>query len=1122
MIQKSRVLASASAWALVCASPAFAQTAPAPTAGDDKAASEEAVEVVVTGSRLKLDPNATAPLPISSVSADQLRAAGATDVTAALRQIPALLASSTVADSLERGPVGSAGQATLNLRQLGANRTLVLVDGYRHVSGVAGQQAVDVATIPVGLIDRIEVLTGGASAVYGADAVTGVVNYILKRDFKGLTIDAQAGVSDRGDGASYRIDGAYGFNFADGRGNITIAGGYTNDNEVLLGDRDFTADNGRGNNSTTYSNPLRRFQVGDINAATTPNFANYFRVGGPGPRVSRISFGPTIPNSLAAFQALFPGLTPTAAEQALIDRAANSPAFVIGARPVFGISSNAGLIFRADFARFTTDINNNGVADCNESYVGWTGFGGGGCYVSTPGGGVRIFQDGIISTSQNQFGGDGAVERTNQTSLTPGSERFYGNFRARFEISPAAEVFVDAKYTRNNATTRNNYNSFYDSLLITPDNPFIPAVLQAEANAAGGLRISRDFLDLGPNIQTANRDTYRIVGGVRGEITPHLKYEVVGNYGRTDNSVTQSNSVLYDRLFAAIDVVRGPNGQPICRSDISNVPYIGSETFPFIEGGFFTFRPGDGQCRPVTLFNGVNSVSQAGVNFITQPTTDRFRLTQTVITASVTGDTGGFFTLPGGPAQFSAGVEYRRETSSSRFSDLERGLLPQGSPAGPAGTFIGDISANQQLIFDPTTRTFNTGGAFDVKEVFGEVRAPILKNVPFAHELSFGAAGRYADYSTVGGAFTWNVNGVYAPVPDVRFRGTYAVAIRAPNINELFNPAQGTTFRPADPCDLVNRGAAAPNRTPNCLAEIVGNAASVQALAAVGLTPATFLAAYNDPLTGRFPGTSSGNPNLAAERATTWSVGAVVQPSFLRGLTLSADYYSIRIAEAIEAPTAQNTVNTCYDNTTFPTQFCTLFDRNPIRLAPAVAGQPARLDPASFGFNFLRQTQLNFLRLETSGVDFSVNYAFDIGASTKINIGLNGNWTERVNRFFDRNNLNNINPALRELSVPEFSGVANISVNRGPVSLNYSLQYVGSTGAASAVEIERITTEFGAAGLAPEYYVQNLSANLEVNKRFSFYGGVNNLTDLQPYLSSSAYPVSGVGRYIFIGVRTRY
>ena len=154
---------------------ALAQDSVAEEAESSETGSEQ---IVVTGSRIARDPNAVAPLPISTLDADDFRNFGATDVTAALRQIPALISSGTVADSLERGG-GGVGQATLNLRQLGSNRTLVLVDGWRHVSGVAGSQTVDVSTIPNALIERVEVLTGGASAVYGADAVTGVVNYVL-------------------------------------------------------------------------------------------------------------------------------------------------------------------------------------------------------------------------------------------------------------------------------------------------------------------------------------------------------------------------------------------------------------------------------------------------------------------------------------------------------------------------------------------------------------------------------------------------------------------------------------------------------------------------------------------------------------------------------------------------------------------------------------------------------------------------------------------------------------------------------------------------------------------------------------------------------------------------------
>ncbi|WP_373488026.1 TonB-dependent receptor domain-containing protein [Blastomonas sp.] len=1096
-IQKSQsVSLSAIATALLIGTMA----APAAFAQDlqDQAEAQESdgdATIIVTGSRLQRDANATAPLPISTVTAADLAASGNSDASATLRQIPALISSGTVADSIERGG-GGIGQATLNLRQLGSNRTLVLVDGYRHVSGVAGAQTVDVSTIPNALIEQVDVLTGGASAIYGADAVTGVVNYILKKDFEGLILDGGVSMADEGDGGGFRIEGTIGKNFAEGRGNVTFSAGYTKDLEVLFGARDFTRDNGRGNNSTTYANPDRRFQRGEIVAATMPNFASRFRLGGPGPGNTRFPFGPAIPNA-QQFAAAFPGRTPTPAEQALIDRAANAPLFVIGRDPRFAISSGQGLIFRNDFNFFGADINNNGIPDCNESFIGRTGFGGGGCYVSTPGGGVRIFEDGIVSTASNQFGGDGAVERTNETSLVPQSERIYANFRGRYEFSPAAEVFIDAKYARNNTLSRNNYNTFYDSLLIFPDNPFTPAVLQADSNAAGGLRVSRDFLDLGPNIQTAKRETYRLVTGITGEISPNLKYELVGNYGRTDSAVTQSNSVQYDRLFAAIDVVRGPNGQPICRSDISGVPHPGSEIFPVIAPGFFTFRPGDGQCRPVSLFNGTNSVSPEGVAFITTPTTNRFRLEQFVVTGLLTGDSGAFFNLPGGAVQFALGAEYRKEKSRSMFNDLLLGLLPEGSPAGPAGTFIGDISDNQSLLFDAATQTFNAGGTFNVKEVFGELSLPIAKDTPFFHELTVGAAGRYADYSTVGGAFTWNVNGIWAPIPDIRFRGSYSRAIRAPNISELFNPAQGATFRPADPCNqsaidalLASNDPNAQNRLNNCRA-------------------AGIPVGYEDPLTARFSGTSGGNPNLTEETATTWTVGGVLQPRFLPGLTMSADYYSIKIEDAIAAVTAQDIVNTCYDLSTFPNQFCDLFDRN------------GPTGPTAFGLNFLRQTQLNFGRIETSGIDATLNYQFKINGA---NIGLNvaANWTEKVNRFFDPVDTTLVNPGLLELGAPEWSGVGSVTYNVDGFTLNYSLQYIGKQAAASVIQIERIEQEFGPAGFAPEYWLHNISARYEINEHLTISGGVNNISNKEPYLASSAYPVSGIGRLFFVGATARF
>ncbi|WP_375402352.1 TonB-dependent receptor domain-containing protein [uncultured Sphingomonas sp.] len=867
---------------------------------------ETAADVVVTGSRLTRDANEIAPSPISTVTAADLRSTGQVDVGETLREVPSLSNSTTIGDSIERGGAQAGqtqGVSALDLRGLGANRTLVVVNGRRHVAAVPGSQTVDISTIPNVLIERVEVLTGGASAVYGADAVSGVVNFVLKDDFDGLDLNLTQGISDQGDGRAFTADLAIGKNFDEGRGNLTLAGTYSTIDELLQGDRSYTRDNGRFNSGLTYPNPARRFQQGDIGGAT-PNFASFYTVAN-----ERFPFGFRVPlPGTDDYAAIFAGgRTPTAGEQALIDRAAGSSSLAFQRFPAFAISSTSGLIARDDYQGFTADVNRNGVQDCNESFIGATTVPNffGGCYVSQADGTVRIFRDGVIASGSNQFGGDGAAERFDTQSLTPKNMRANINLLGHYDYSDALTAFFEGKYVRTETRTSNPYNTFYDSLYVAPDNPFIPAVLRADAVAAGGLRVSRDFTDLGLNKARSNRDTYRIVGGLRGEIAPELRYEISTNYGRTDSAVTSENTVLYDRLFASIDVVQGPNG-PRCRSDVNRTPYRGSEFFPTIDGGFFTFTPGDGQCRPASLFNGPNSVSPAAVAFITAPTTTRVRLEQFVAAASLVGNTGSFLTLPGGPVQFAIGGEYREERSRTRFDPLELGLLPAGSPAGAAGTFIGDISGNQALTFDAQTRIFDTSGAYDVKEVYGELRVPILSKRPFFEQLEISGAARYSDYSTVGTTFTYNVNGVYAPIAEIRFRGTYARAIRAPNIAELFDPQQGAVFRPADPCDADQVGTAVDpaRRRANCAAD--------------GL-PAGFV----DPLTARFSGTTGGNVDLREETATTYTFGGVLAPSFIPGLVLSADYYNIEIEDAISAVAAQDIVNSCYDSATLENQYAT-------------------------------------------------------------------------------------------------------------------------------------------------------------------------------------------------------
>ncbi len=1082
------LLCGATAGAALATAPAFAQEA-TPSAGSD--------QVIVTGSRIARDPNLVEPLPIQSLDADAFRLSGEPDLVDTLNDLPALLNSNTSEASNRFG--NAAGGATLNLRGLGAERTLVLVNGQRHVGGVAGTATVDINSIPAGLVERVDVLTGGASQVYGADAVTGVVNFILKEKFEGIQLNALGGISGQGDGSRVSFSGVAGKNFDDERGNITFAFDYSRRQEITFGDRAFSRNNGIARNQP---NPALRFQEGDISAAATPNFFARFN-----PAVGRFPRGFLIP-TLAQAESLFGAGNLTAAELALIERRATSPTRAILPQPTFSISSNRAVIAPGDFSSPNIDLDGNGTPDCLDSSVGFnssfdfaSSFGAaGGCWVVNDDGSVRPYRDGLIAGVFNQFGGDGIQDRFDAGFLTPRVRNYVGAFLGSYELTPNLEFFVDAKFGYQHVDDGDPLNTFYDLLTIAPDNPFIPAELAGVAASTGGLFVTRDPTDLGPNIGTEERRTYRLVTGFRGETDLGWQYSLTGNYGRFDRRSTDRNAVIQDRFFAAIDVTTDAFGNPVCRSDLD--PTTRSPTTPFdiplFDFGYFTFNPGDGQCRPANILGGPNSISQEAVDFITTTLIDNFNLEQAVVTGTMTGDFDKLFTLPGGSVGFSTGFEYRYESTRSEFSALERGILPVTTVDGQAGQRVGDLGPFRQtsLVFDPANSVVNEGGAFSVWEVFGEVALPILRDRPFFEELSVNGGVRFAQYSTSGANLSWGVSGAWAPIADIKFRASYAEPIRAPNISELFAPEQGAFFRPVDPCDqseidaLISAGdPRGQNAATNC--------------AAIGIP-----AGFTDPLSARFSGVTSGNEALQPERAKTFSAGVVLQPRFVPGLSITGDYWNIEITDAIAAVSAQDIVNNCYQGEPggFPNQFCDLVGRN---------NDPS--SPQFNGFNFIRQTQVNFAALESAGVDFAALYNFEIGKNA-IGVRMGGTWVSKLDNFFDPADPTNVDPELGELRRPKLAGNAAITARRGPVAFGWSTQYQGVQ-ALRGVEIETVDNLFGPAGIAPRTFIHDLNVQWDVRDNAQLYGGVNNVLDRDPFITESAFPVSPLGRYFFLGAR---
>ena len=1087
--------------AVAAMSVALGATAVAQEAEDDEARQQT---IVVTGSRIARDPNVVAPVPVQSVNADDIALSGEFDLADVVNDIPALLSSTTPEQSSN---FGTQGAATLNLRGMGSERTLVLVDGRRHVSGIEGSAAVDITSIPSALVERVEVLTGGASAIYGADAVTGVVNFIMKDEFEGLQLDLDIGIAGEGDGEQISFGGIWGTDYAGGNGNLVLSAYYSEDSGLKAGDRDFYRDNGIFG---TRANPALRFQRGDINPSTMPNLARFYDFNNTGlyPYGLRIPSESSFISSYTREFGVAPNLT--AAERALLERVIGAPSRALLRSPVFSISSTGGIIAPGDFGLGNgVDLDGNGTPDCLDSFTGYNSsldgaasFGiVGGCWNIEANGNVRPVRDGLISGNFDGFGGDGIGVIFNEEALVPDDKRIALNFQTGYNFTDTARWFLEAKYTRADVNNLGPYNTFWDLLYGAPDNPFLPAALQPLAQATGGLYITRDMVDIGPAGSEDTRTTYRVVAGIEGEGPFGSFYEVAVNYGAFELNSTAPATLIMDRFFAAIDVVTDPTtGQPVCRSDLD--PSLYPTTIfgiPSWDPGYYTFSPGDGQCRPANIWGGVGNIGQDALDFFMTSTETKEQIDQFVFSAFLTGDTEAFFSLPAGPIGFATGVEYRDESSEIIYDPLDIGIIPAGG-LFPAGELIENVSGNESLVYDPSAALLNSKGSFDVWDAFIEVSVPLLKDVILAEELTIDGAYRYSDYSSIGETGTWKVGLSWAPIEDIRFRATQSQAVRAPNIFELFSPDQGATFRPVDPCDqgeIDALRAADPStasiREANCRAGGAG---------LPGLP-----AGWTDPLSARFFGVSGGNPNLQEETADTITVGFVLQPRFLDGFTLTVDYWDVTIEDAISAVAAQDIVDNCYDSNNFPNQFCQNFTRN--------------TDPGSAqfgGFTFLRQSQLNFGAIEASGVDFAATYRFGWGEND-FQFGVAGTKQEKLDFFFDPGDPTAVDPELGEIRRPEWAGNITAAWERGPFTVSWQTQYIGEqivTG-----EIETYETIFGTQVEADAMFIHDLAARWERDNQ-TFTLGVNNITEEEPYVIQRAFPVSPRGRYFFFGAQARF
>ena len=975
---------------------------------EDDAAVQETV--IVTGSRIQRA-NITSASPVAQVSSEQFQIQGATRVEDLINDLPQVFAAQNA--SVVNG---ASGTSTLNLRGLGAQRTLVLLDGKRLPFGSPTSSPANVDLIPTQLLERVDIVTGGASAVYGADAVGGVANFVLRRDFEGFGADLQLGAfqdsndndflqnvtaaagvpSSSGggfDGRDINLALYAGANSSDGRGNVTAYLSYQNANNVSQADRDISAC--------------------AIGASTGPD----------------------------SFE---------------------------------GIGCIGSSSFRRTFS--------------------------GGDFFQEEDGTLVDFVGGPDQTFN--FGPANDFRRAN--------ERFNFTTLARYEVTDFAEAYVDFSYVNNQTdATIAPSATFFRAFTVNCANPFLDTGLGPNGDglgtfssllgcetpdAAGVLPESVPFIGGRRNVEGGNRnsditlETFRTVGGFRGDINDNFSYDIFGQFARTSTTEISTNDLSFVNVQDAFNVVLDANGNPVCES-------------------------GNANCVPLDIFtrgpNGESFVTDEALDFIQQDGFINGTVQQIVFGGTITGDLTEYgFKSPFAEDGIATvvGWEWRRdelESSPDAISQIPGGMGFTGVGGG----------------------TLPVSGEVQVYDLFGEIQAPLVQNQPYIQELTFTGAYRFSDYTTDGNDiendFTSNTFALglsWKPVDDVRLRGQFQRAIRAPNVIDLFTGQNTGLFAPTaganglfDPC-AGDFDPATPTPAPT---------ASAAACANTGVTAAQFGTIPDNPA-GQLNSITGGNPLLDVEESDTFTIGAVIQPRWVPGLTVSLDYFDISIDDAIGTVPPETAIDQCL--LTGEATFCDLITRDS-------AGSLFLLNGNGEG---VLAANVNIGSLETNGIDLQVNYNFDIPSYGGLALG-------SVALDYASTYIFNVDstpvPGLDVVNecVGEFGGQCGVpnpeyrhrflATWQTPWDLNVTTTWRFS----SDVEL------FGGngegplqGGLGAESFF-DLAATYSLTENVTFRTGVNNVFDNDPPLTTSGangntFPgtFDSLGRFFFMGVNLQF
>lgn len=538
-------------------------------------------------------------------------------------------------------------------------------------------------------------------------------------------------------------------------------------------------------------------------------------------------------------------------------------------------------------------------------------------------------------------------------------ERFNIYGAASYQVSDSVEVYTRGLFSKNTVSTIiAPSGSFGIAVQLPLSNPFLPAGIRDQFCAGNGITpaecaaaalatspsdpnyrevttaLFRRSVEAGPRISEYTTTVFDYRLGLRGGITDSISWDVFGSYGESENLESVQGYLLNSRIRQSVRA---------------------TSTTACLD-------PSNG-CVPANFFTPTaGGLSPQAVAFLVGNSTVRNLTTLAQARGTVSGDFGWSIPWASNPVAFAVGGEYRNY-SASQVSDA---LAASGDLAGRGGA-------------QP-----NIDGGYDVYEAIGEIVIPLIQDRPFFQDLTIEAGIRYSSYSVDApnnpsyNTTTWKAGGSWTPVDGFKIRGSYARAVRAPNISELFSPQNtGLTNLANDPCATFNDAGVRIRPDPTgvlrdvCLAQ-GANAGNINSI--------------GQPIAGQANATSGGNLFLGPETSNSWTLGFVWEPDFVPGLSMTVDYYDIEISRSISTPTPGDAIDACFAgaNLSVTNPACLVIRRDP--LTGNLNG-----DPSTTPGLFLALSNLG--SLATNGIDFSLNYRRDIGFAD-LSFALTGNWTD--------------------------------------------------------------------------------------------------------------------------------